>query len=68
LYTQLISFESDEYASAVAKTLDEARNLIEAGFDYVTDMESVKLFRKRKWPDYRVKRKTSRNKVLSYIG
>jgi len=48
LYTQLISFESDEYASAVAKTLDEARNLIEAGFDYVTDMENVKLFRKRK--------------------
>jgi len=48
LYTQLISFESDEYSSAVAKTLDEARKLVEAGFEYVTDVEGNKLFRKRK--------------------
>jgi len=48
LYTQLINFESDEYSSAVAKNLEEARNLIEAGFDYITDMESAKLFKKRK--------------------
>jgi len=48
LYTQLISFESDEYSSAVAKTLDEARKLVEAGFEYVTDVGGSKLFRKRK--------------------
>lgn len=48
LYTQLISFESDEYSSAVAKSLDEARKLVEAGFEYVTDVEGNKLFRKRK--------------------
>ena len=48
LYTQLISFESDEYSSAVAKNLDEARKLVEAGFEYVTDVEGNKLFRKRK--------------------
>jgi len=48
LYTQLISFESDEYASAVAKNLEEARKLVEAGFEYVTDIEGVNLFRKRK--------------------
>jgi len=48
IYTQLISFESDEYSSAVAKTLDEARKLVEAGFEYVTDVDGNKLFRKRK--------------------
>jgi len=48
LYTQLISFESDEYSSAVAKTLDEVRKLVEAGFEYVTDVDASKLFRKRK--------------------
>jgi len=48
LHTQLISFESDEYSSAVAKTLDEARKLVEAGFEYVTDVDGSKLFRKRK--------------------
>jgi len=48
LYTQLITFESDEYASAVAKNLEEARKLVEAGFEYVTDIEGVNLFRKRK--------------------
>jgi len=48
LYTQLIGFESDEYSSAVARSLDEARKLVEAGFEYVTDVEGNKLFRKRK--------------------
>jgi len=48
LYTQLINFESDEYSSAVAKTLEEAQKLVEADFDYVTDMDGYKLFRKRK--------------------
>jgi len=43
-----MSFESDEYSSAVAKTLDEARKLVEAGFEYVTDIDGSKLFRKRK--------------------
>jgi hypothetical protein len=31
----------------VAKTLDEAKELIEAGFEYVTDMNDGKLFRIR---------------------
>jgi integrase len=39
---------SEEFTVRVAKTVDEACKLIEAGFEYVTDMESVKLFRKRK--------------------
>jgi len=48
LYTQLINFESDEYSSAVAKSLEDARKLVEAGFEYVTDMDGCKLFRRRK--------------------
>ena len=48
LYTHLINFEADSYHSAVAKTVDEAKKLIEAGFEYVTDLDGVKLFRKPK--------------------
>jgi len=48
VYTHLISFEGDEFTCKVAKTLKEATALIEAGFDYVTDMEDAKLFKKRK--------------------
>jgi hypothetical protein len=48
LYTQLVNFENDEYTSAVAKTIDEARKLIESGFEYVTELDGVKLFKKRK--------------------
>jgi integrase len=48
VYTQLISFESDEFHSAVAKTVDEARKLLEDGFDYVCQKDDIMLFRKRK--------------------
>ena len=47
-YTQLVSFKDDEYICKVAKNLDEAKELIELGFEYVTGMDGVKLFRKRK--------------------
>jgi integrase len=48
VYTHLIHFESDQYVCKVAKTLEEATALIEAGFEYVTEMDGVKLFKKRK--------------------
>jgi integrase len=48
VYTHLVDFQSEEFHSATAKTLDEAKMLIEDGFEYVTEMEGVKLFRKRK--------------------
>jgi len=48
IYTHLIEFESEDYHSATAKTVEEAKKLIESGFEYVTDMEGLKLFRKRK--------------------
>ena len=47
-YVQLIGFEEDDYTSAVARTLKETRQLIEAGFEYVTEMDGAKVFRKRK--------------------
>ena len=49
VYTQLVNFESDEYYSATAKTTEEAKQLVEAGFEYVcTTPENIMLFRKRK--------------------
>jgi len=39
---------SEEFTCRVAKTLRAAKELIEAGFEFVTDMEDSKLFRKRK--------------------
>ena len=48
IYTQLVDFEDDEFTCKVAKTLEEASQLIEAGFDYVTEFDGYKLFRKRK--------------------
>jgi integrase/recombinase XerD len=48
IYTQLVNFQDDEFTCKVAKTVQEAAQLIEAGFDYVTDIDNCKLFRKRK--------------------
>jgi hypothetical protein len=36
------------YISKVAKTEKEICSLIEAGFEYVTEFEGAKIFRKRK--------------------
>jgi len=44
IYMHLCAFSSEEYPSAVAKTIDEARKLIESGFSFMCDMEGVKLF------------------------
>jgi integrase len=39
---------TDEYTSKVAKNIEEAQKLIESGFEYITEMDGLKLFRKRK--------------------
>jgi hypothetical protein len=44
----LFTTKNDEYYSAVASTTDEACKYIEIGYEFVTDMEGKKLFRKRK--------------------
>ncbi len=48
IYTHLVNFATDDFTCRCAKTLQEATMLVEAGFEYVTEMDSVKLFRKRK--------------------
>jgi integrase len=49
VYTQLINFEKDEFYSATAKTVEEARQLVESGFEYIcTTPDNIMLFRKRK--------------------
>lgn len=48
IHAHLIRFSDEEFVSAVARTVDEARKLVEAGFEYVTDIHGVKIFRKRK--------------------
>jgi len=48
IYTHLIAFKDEEYTVRAAKCVAEATNLIESGFEYVTEMDGVKLFRKRK--------------------
>jgi hypothetical protein len=40
--------QNDEFCVKVAATIDEAKKLLETGFDYVTDMEGQKLFRRRR--------------------
>jgi hypothetical protein len=38
----------EEYASATATTIEDTQKLVEAGFEYVTEINGVKLFRKTK--------------------
>lgn len=48
VYTRLISFKPSEYETATATDVEEAKQLISTGFEYVTDMKGIKLFRKPK--------------------
>jgi len=48
VYTHLVDFEDDDFVVKTARIIKEACQLIEAGFEYVTEIEDVKLFRKRK--------------------
>ena len=48
VYTHLVDFGGDEFVCKVAKNVDEAKTLVEGGFDFVTDVDGMKLFRKRK--------------------
>ena len=43
-----VHFSNDDFVCKTAKSVADAASLIEAGFDYVTEVDSLKLFRKRK--------------------
>lgn len=49
IYTQLVEFEEDDkYCTATANNVEEARKLLEIGFEYVCTHKDEMLFRKRK--------------------
>ena len=48
IYMHLLNFEDDEWLCEGAETKQQAMLLIEAGFQYVTTIEGVQLFKKRK--------------------
>ena len=48
LYTQLITFNDNEFTAKVAHNELEACQLVETGFEFVCDFEGNKLFRRRK--------------------
>lgn len=48
IYTHLVNFEGDEYHTSVAKNLKKDQELLEAGFEYVTERDGAKIYRKRK--------------------
>jgi hypothetical protein len=40
--------QNEEYICKVAETVEGAKDLVEAGFEYVTEVGGIKLFRKLK--------------------
>jgi len=47
-YVQLISFQEDEYDVSAATTIEEDEQLLKAGFEYVTERNGIKLYRRPK--------------------
>jgi hypothetical protein len=48
-YIGLIHFEDDEFEVATATTVEEAKQILSAGFDSVTEKNGITLFRRPKW-------------------
>ena len=49
VYTHLVEFEEDDqFIVKVAKSLDEFTELLELGFDHVSDFDGIKVLKKRK--------------------
>lgn len=48
-YVQLLGdLGNDEYMCKAGRTIEECSQLIECGFEYVTEIDGTKLFKKRK--------------------
>jgi integrase len=47
-YSNMLENNTDEWTCQIAQTIQEATTLIESGFEYVTEMDGAKLFKKRK--------------------
>lgn len=48
IYTQLVNFKDDQFEVTTATTIDEAKTVLAAGYDYVTEKNGIMLFRKPK--------------------
>jgi site-specific recombinase XerC len=48
IYTHLVYFGGDEYHTATSSSLKEDQELLRVGFEYVTEGDGVKIYRKRK--------------------
>jgi len=48
IYTHLVSFEGDDYHTATSKSIYEDEELLKSGFEYVTERDGIKIYRKRK--------------------
>ena len=48
VYTHLLNVNEEEYTVRTAQNIKEATDLLEHGFQYVTEMDGLKLFKKRK--------------------
>lgn len=47
-YIHMMPFKDDEFDVAAATTIEEAKKIIAIGFEYITEMKGIKLFRKPK--------------------
>lgn len=47
-YTQLVHFENDEFEVAAATNIEEAKQLLAVGFNYITEKNDIMLFRRPK--------------------
>ena len=47
-YIGMIDFKDDEFEVATATTVEEAKQVISSGFDYVTEKNGVMLFKRPK--------------------
>jgi hypothetical protein len=48
IYTHLVNFEDDDFITKTSKSIEEDEELLKAGFEYVTERDGVKIYRKRK--------------------
>jgi hypothetical protein len=51
-YMHLLNFNDDEWTCTGATTAKEATKLIENGFQYITTIEGIQLFKKRNNPSF----------------
>jgi integrase len=47
-YTRLVQFKDDEFDVETAMNVDEAKDLLKTGFDYITEKNGIMLFRRPK--------------------